>query len=160
MYGGGDYQLTSVKEMKATESFLKLDERKKGCQNRETLEKCTSTNGLHDMIAKCGCIHYKMANFSNSFEAPVCRQHEVHCCDEVSVSLPGCLVPCEGVFSDVWKEESTEIDENTDGMKDIFKSYETFKNNFYQEISYSIGILGKNLMQKRLSVKIGTSLEV
>ena len=152
MYGGGNYQLTSVKELKATESFLKLDEGKKGCQNRETLEKCSSTNGLHDMIAKCGCMHYKMANFSNSSGAPVCSQHEVHCCNELSVSLAGCSVPCEGIFSDVWKEDSTEIDENTDRMRHIFKSYETFKNNFSQEISYSIGILGKNLMQKRHSV--------
>ena len=150
MYGGGNYKLTAVKEMKATKNFLNLDDGKKGCQNRETIEKCTSTNGLHDMIDKCGCIHYKMANFSNPREAPVCSQHQIHCCDEVSVSLAGCLVPCEGLFSDVWKDDSTEIDENTDGMRDIFKSYENFKNNFYQEIPYSIGILGNNLMQNKI----------
>ena len=144
MYGGGIYKLTAVKEMKATENFLNLDDRKKNCQNKETLEKCTSRNGLQDMIHKCGCIHYKMANFSKSSKVPVCSQErEIHCCEEVSVSLAKCLVPCEGVFSDVWKDESIEIDENTDGMRDIFKSYETFKNKFYQEIPYSIGILGK-----------------
>ena len=143
MYGGGDYKLTAVKEMKATENFLNLDDGKKNCQKKETLEKCSSKNGLQNMINKCGCIHYKLANFSKSSEVPVCNKpQEVHCCEEVSVSLAGCLVPCEGVFSDVWKDDLKEIDENTVGMRDIFKSYENFKNKFYEEISYSIGILG------------------
>ena len=65
------------------------------------------------------------------------QQHEIHCCEEVSVSLAKCLVPCEGVFSDVWKDESIEIDENTDGMRDIFKSYETFKNKLASWVSIS-----------------------
>ena len=135
MYGGGDYKLTAVKEMKATENFLNLD---------ESSEKCSSKNGLQNMINKCGCIHYKLSNFSKSnSEVPVCKKpQEVHCCEEVSVSLAGCLVPCEGVFSDVWKDDLKEIDENTVGMRDIFKSYENFKNKFNEEICYSIGILG------------------
>ena len=76
MYGGGIYQLTAVKEMKATENFLKLDDRKKNCQNKETLEKCTSRNGLQDMINKYGCIHYKLAK--SKFSELLCnQQHEI-----------------------------------------------------------------------------------
>ena len=142
MYGGGNYILSAVKEIKGTEIFLDMNDDKKGCQNRETLEECTSKQGLNLIISQCGCIPYKLANFSQPNEAPICNQNKVFCTDKVSVSLDECKVPCQGIFSDVWKEESPEIDENTDGMRDIFKAYEHFRNHFKQEISYPIGILG------------------
>ena len=142
MYGGGNYKLSAVKEIKVTNDFLSLNVNKKNCQTKESLEECSTKIGLQDISDKCGCIPYKLANFSEPFEVPICNQDEVLCVNKVSVSLGKCLVPCEGIFSDVWKEESADIDENNDGMRDIFKAYESFKNNFHKEISYPIGILG------------------
>ena len=142
MYGGGNYKLSAVKEIKGTDIFLNMNEDKKGCQNKETLEECTSRKGLKKILDQCGCIPYKLANFSDPYESPVCKQNEVSCSDKVSVSLGECNVPCEGIFSDVLKEELAKIDENTDDMRDIFKAYENFKNLFHQEITYPIGILG------------------
>ena len=142
MYGGGNYKLSAVKEIKGTDIFLNMNEDKKGCQNKETLEECTSRKGLKKILDQCGCIPYKLANFSDPYESPVCKQNEVSCSDKVSVSLGECNVPCEGIFSDVLKEELAKIDENTDDMRDIFKAYENFKNLFHQEITFPIGILG------------------
>ena len=142
MYGGGNYKLSAVKEVKGTDIFLNMNDEKKGCQNKETLEECTSKQGLTKIIDQCGCIPFKLANFSHPYESPVCKQNEVLCTDKVSVSLGECNVPCEGIFFDVLKEELDKIDENTDGMRDILKAYGNFKNLFHQEISYPIGILG------------------
>ena len=142
MYGGGNYKLSAVKEIKGTDVFLNMNDDKKGCQNKETLEECTTMQGVKKIIDQCGCIPYKLANFSHPYESPVCKQNEVSCTDKVSVSVSECKVPCEGTYFDVWKEESTDIDENTDSMKDIFKAYDSFKNLFHQEITYPIGILG------------------
>ena len=157
MYGGGNYELSAVKEIKVTNDFLSLNNNKKNCQTEESLEECTTKNGLQDIIDKCGCIHYKLANFSNSSEVPVCNQDEVLCFNKLSVSLGECLVPCEGIFADVWKGESADIDENTDGMKDIFKAYESFKNNLLEEISYPFGISGVVLLIVIYSIYHGTN---
>ena len=143
MYGGGNYKLSAVKEIKGTDIFLNMNDEKKGCQNKETLEECTSKQGLKKILDQCGCIPYKLADFSKLNQSQVCKKSQVVCTtDKVSVPYGGCLVPCEGVFSDVWKEESAEIDENSEGMKGIFEAYESFKNQFQKEISYPIGILG------------------
>ena len=142
MYGGGNYKLSAVKEIKGTDLFLNMNDDKKGCQNKETLEECTSKLAINKIIDQCGCIPYKLANFSHQDESPICKQNEVLCTDKVSVSLGECNVPCEGIFFDVLKEEMPEIDENTEGMRAIFKAYKNFKNLFHQKISYPIGILG------------------
>ena len=53
-----------------------------------------------------------------------------------------CLIPCEGIYADVSKENVNDVDHNTPGMKEIFEAYDDYKNQFYKEIDYPAVILG------------------
>ena len=81
MYGGGNYKLSAVKEVKGTGIFLNMNDEKKGCQNKETLEECTSKQGLTKIIDQCGCIPYKLANFSHQDE-----EKSLNVCTKVKIS--------------------------------------------------------------------------
>ena len=61
----GNYALTAVKEIYATEDFLGLDEKTKQCQSEETLEDCRMEKYLKDGLNKCKCTPYGIRNYSN-----------------------------------------------------------------------------------------------
>ena len=64
LYGEGQYVMSDVKQIDATEAFLNLDEKIRGCQNEITLEDCWVKKYFKDGIDKCQCIPYSFKNYS------------------------------------------------------------------------------------------------
>ena len=60
LIGEGEYNLNALKEVKATESFLGLDQEVRGCQNEESLHKCSTRKHIKNLIEQCGCLPFNM----------------------------------------------------------------------------------------------------
>ena len=59
------------------------------------------------------------------------------------------MIPCEGIYADIGKEEVEVVDENTPEMKHIFEAYEKYKNQFLADMDYPIAIRGKSIKYNR-----------
>ena len=64
MTGEGSYALTGVKQMKVTEDFLGLNIDIRKCQNKETIEACTTKKYFEKLREKCQCVPYRLRNFT------------------------------------------------------------------------------------------------
>ena len=71
LHGNGSYALSALKEMVATGDFLDLDDKTKSCQNVEPYEHCTTRIFNAAMKEKCGCIPFRLRNFSDSNEVKI-----------------------------------------------------------------------------------------
>ena len=58
--GEGNYNLDEVKQIVVTESFLGLDENTRGCQDRYSIENCTTMSYLQRVMDQCGCLPYNL----------------------------------------------------------------------------------------------------
>ena len=56
LFGEGQYNLHSMKEIKVTDSFLSLDSDARNCQNVETYNDCNTRLHLENVWQKCGCL--------------------------------------------------------------------------------------------------------
>ena len=61
--GPGDYVLSSIKQMTATENFLDLPEDERGCA-LQTYEEC-KIKGFLGHIARCGCSPFQLFSTSD-----------------------------------------------------------------------------------------------
>ena len=61
---GKSISISNIKEFKATEEYLGLDEMDRKCQNREPYENCTSRLYLEAIQKECNCVPYALKNFS------------------------------------------------------------------------------------------------
>ena len=60
--GEGQYNINSLKEIRATESFLTLDADIRGCRiSGESHDDCTTRLFLENMRQKCGCLPFSIA---------------------------------------------------------------------------------------------------
>ena len=66
MYGGGNYKLVAVKEIKTTESFHSLREDQKNCQTLRTFEECVADLLLEIGTNKCNCTPYELLDLSDN----------------------------------------------------------------------------------------------
>ena len=48
--------LLALKEIRVTESYLGLDKEKRGCQNLEPIDNCTTRQYQDTIIGECGCL--------------------------------------------------------------------------------------------------------
>lgn len=60
VYGEGQYNLNSVKEIKVSESFLGLSESVRECQNREASETCKSRKYVETLLKNCKCLDFSI----------------------------------------------------------------------------------------------------
>ena len=56
LFGEGQYNLHSMKEISVTEAFLGLDIDTRKCQNIETYDNCKTRLHLENLRQKCGCL--------------------------------------------------------------------------------------------------------
>ena len=56
LIGEGEYNLNVLKEIKATDSFLGLDQDVRKCQNDEPLFNCTTRKFIKDILTECSCL--------------------------------------------------------------------------------------------------------
>ena len=60
LIGEGEYNLNSLKEIEATDSYLGLDQDVTKCQNNEPFHNCT-TKKYHDVVlAECKCLPFHL----------------------------------------------------------------------------------------------------
>ena len=59
--GEGEYNLNSIKEEEVTQSFLRMDQSVRGCQNQEHYDECTTRQYIENMREKCGCLPLSIA---------------------------------------------------------------------------------------------------
>ena len=56
LYGEGEYNLNSVKEIKALDSFYSLDIEDQGCQTQESIIDCQTRYYMDSIVDACGCL--------------------------------------------------------------------------------------------------------
>ena len=56
MIGEGEYNLDDLTEIKVTDDYLGLDQRIKGCQNKEPYYNCTTNVYIDTFLKQCGCL--------------------------------------------------------------------------------------------------------
>ena len=56
LIGEGEYNLNVLTEIKATDSYVGLDQDVTKCQNEEPFFNCTTRNYIENIRAKCGCL--------------------------------------------------------------------------------------------------------
>ena len=68
--GEGQYNLHTLQQIKATESFLSLDGDIRGCRiSTESHDDCTTRLYIEHMKLKCGCLPYSIAKQEASKDA-------------------------------------------------------------------------------------------
>ena len=60
LFGEGEYNLNSVKQMKVTESFLTLKKDDRKCQNTQDYEDCTTELYLDTLMEQCQCLPFNI----------------------------------------------------------------------------------------------------
>ena len=65
--GEGEYNLNALKEIEVTDSYLGLDQKVRGCQNKEPQFNCTSRLYINHLLDKCGCLPFSMKLFDKVF---------------------------------------------------------------------------------------------
>ena len=60
LIGEGEYNLNALKEVKATDSFLGLDQEVRGCQNEVSLHNCSTRKHINTLIKQCGCLPFNI----------------------------------------------------------------------------------------------------
>ena len=56
LFGEGQYNINDIKEIKVSQSYLRLDRDVRNCQNNEQFDNCTTTHYLDTILGECGCL--------------------------------------------------------------------------------------------------------
>ena len=56
LFGEGQYNLLSLKEIAVTDSFMGLDSDARNCQNIETIDDCNTRLHVNNYRRQCGCL--------------------------------------------------------------------------------------------------------
>ena len=56
LLGEGSYNLNVVKDISATDEFLEMDVKERGCQVEIPYENCTTSKAIDSIIQKCHCL--------------------------------------------------------------------------------------------------------
>ena len=65
LIGEGKYNLDALKEIRVTQSYLRMDMDIKKCQNEEPLENCTTRTYMESFLQQCGCLPLQLSSFKN-----------------------------------------------------------------------------------------------
>ena len=70
LHGEGRYDLTDIKEIQVTESFLALEEKTKKCQTGQSHTDCLTEQYRAALLDSCGCVP---ANIVAFYPPQVCQ---------------------------------------------------------------------------------------
>ena len=96
LYGEGDYGMTVVQEVVATESFLAMPEEIRKCEKNHSLGDCVTSDYLASLQAQCSCLPHALGGGGEGGET-VCGPRDVDCVAALSINTGHCLVPCNGL---------------------------------------------------------------
>ena len=112
-FGPGNYILTAVKQMSATEGFLSMSKEKRECE-KEKFENCQKRL-FQDRIKQCGCTPQNLIpaiqdptqvkdlflqKKNNPFQAMLCSTAGLDCHLGYHQNSSSCPVACEGLYAD------------------------------------------------------------
>ena len=60
LFGEGQYNLLSVKEISVTDSFMGLDKDIRRCKNIETYDECKTRLLIEHLRQECGCLPFSL----------------------------------------------------------------------------------------------------
>ena len=63
-FGGGNYALKNLKELKVTSSFLGLGEDIRKCGGRQTREDCNKDILMKEIVETCKCVPLNIKDFN------------------------------------------------------------------------------------------------
>ena len=63
-FGGGNYALKNLKELKVTPSFLDLAEGTKNCGGRQTKVDCITELSMKKIVRTCKCVPLNIKDFN------------------------------------------------------------------------------------------------
>ena len=63
LYGGGNYALTDIKEIKVTEEFLSLGRATTGCQSQQYRADCNTALYEEKIASTCSCAPLNLKHF-------------------------------------------------------------------------------------------------
>ena len=140
----GSYAITALKQVTASESFMKLSDEERGCQ-KETKDECEARNFLIEIQEKCDCIPWDLTHEETDIqeetgidlmeiEKPFCRTKDHHSCiSEISNKSFGCMASCTGLYADV----SHKFEDNVNSeLKLKLQIYREHKDNFAKNIKF------------------------
>ena len=67
-YGGGQYVVTSVKQMSSTPDFDNFPEYMKKCQDKESIEECSNRKLMIGAANECGCLPQIINQFQTALK--------------------------------------------------------------------------------------------
>ena len=67
-HGGGQYVVTSVKQMSSTPDFDNFPENVKKCQDKENIEECSNRKLLIGAANQCGCLPHIINQFQTALK--------------------------------------------------------------------------------------------
>ena len=134
----GSYAITALKQVTASESFMKLSEEERGCQ-KETKNECEARNFLIEIQQNCDCIPWDLTHEETDIdlterERPFCTTKDHHSCiSEISNKSFGCMLSCTGLYADV----SHTFEDNCNlELKAMLRKYREHKDNFAKNIKF------------------------
>ena len=122
LIGEGEYNLNAMIQIKASNSFLGLNEDIRACQNEETLQKCTTRHYTNNLMKKCGCMPLSI---SFSEEDPLCSEKDLECAKNITTFTSSCLKPCSGFF--ITSFTKTDQGRKLEDVFPIFDQYNAYK---------------------------------
>merc|ERR1712032_1504461 len=98
LFGEGQYNLLSLKEIVVTDSFMGLDTNKRNCQNIETVDDCKTRLHVENFRHQCGCIPLTL---KLSEKDSLCIENKDILCSQniTTPNLTSCISmsPCSGL---------------------------------------------------------------
>ena len=58
--GEGIYNLNVLQEIEVTDEYLGLDQKVRGCQNKESHDNCTTSHYIDTILEQCGCLPFNI----------------------------------------------------------------------------------------------------
>ena len=107
LFGEGEYNLDVLKEIRVTESFLRLDQDVIKCQNEESQDSCRTRQYIDTLKNECGCLPYNLHSYDE--EVPLCLSNQRKCVNK-KPDLSNCLPSCQGLMVTSFSETGLKRD--------------------------------------------------
>ena len=134
----GSYAITALKQVTASESFMKLSDEERGCQE-ETKDECEARNFLIEIQQKCNCIMWDLTHEETDIDGtkgdkPFCTTEDHYSCiSEINNESFGCMLSCTGLYADV----AHKFEDNCNSeLKAMLQKYREHKHNFAKNIKF------------------------
>lgn len=131
----GSYAITALKKVTASESFMKLPEEERGCQE-ETKDECEAKNLLIEVQQQCKCIPWYLTHDETAIDLtrPFCTTKEHHdCLKKINNESFGCMLSCTGLYADVAHKSEDNVNSE---LRVMLQKYREHKNSFARNIKF------------------------